>query len=129
MVSSSSAVRSPMLTRLLLVVVLLVGSLGCGDEFSLFTPTTPTAPTVTTPVISLFAHDSITVRLGQTVTLRWEVEGKDTTVRIDPAPGNVPLVGSAVVAAPSITGTLNYTLTAKNSAGTVQRFVTVTVTF
>lgn len=121
--------------RALLACVALVAGLasaGCGDDFRLFEPTSPT-PIVNTPtsapVISLFAADSITVRLGQTVTLRWEVEGKDATVRIDPAPGNVPLVGSAVVAAPSVTGTLAYTLTAKNSAGTVQRFVTVTVTF
>lgn len=113
-----------------LVAVLSIGVAGCGDEFRLFeSPTTPTVATAA-PVISLFAPDSITVRVGQVVTLRWEVEGSaDTTVRIDPTPGNVPLVGSAVVAAPSITGTLSYTLTAKNKAGTSQRFVTVTVTF
>lgn len=110
------------LLSVLCVVVLLVGSIGCAGSQN------PTTPSDITPTITLFAADNVRLSLlgGQTTMLRWEVTDVNAKVRIDPYPGNVPLVGSAAVV-PTSVGTLNFVLTATNSYGSSQRFVTVTV--
>lgn len=111
--------------RLLLVIITLLALTGsaCGDSTTL-----PTAPT-NTPVISLFSADAVRFSLltqGNT-TLRWEVSDTKALVRIDPFPGNVPYIGSAAFV-PSVTGTYSFTLTATNTNGTTQRFITIVVT-
>ena len=77
------------------------------------------------PVINLFAADSIQISPGASTTLRWEVIGDSSTrARIDPTPGNVPLVSSAIVAP---TGTTTYTLVASNDSSASQRMLTIVV--
>lgn len=110
------------LLSLICVVALLVGSIGCANSQN------PTVPSDITPTITLFAADSVRLSLigGQTTMLRWEVADVTAKVRIDPYPGNVPVVGSASIV-PTAVGTLNFVITATNQFGATQRFVTVTV--
>ena len=113
------------MTRLLgilsLVCVLFVTA-GCSGQNN------PVVPSDITPTITLFAADSVRLSLlgGQTTMLRWEVADVTAKVRIDPYPGNVPVVGSASIV-PTSVGTLNFVITASNQFGATQRFVTVTV--
>lgn len=110
------------LLALVCVVAMFVGSMGCANSQN------PTMPSDITPTITLFAADNVRLSLlgGQTTMLRWEVTDVTAKVRIDPYPGNVPLVGSAAVV-PTSVGTLNFVITATNQYGSTQRFVTVTV--
>lgn len=78
------------------------------------------------PIISTFTAEPMTIKVGATVTLRWDVAGANVEVRIDPAVGNVANVGS-VTLAPTVSTT--YTLNARFSSGaSAQRVLTVVVT-
>jgi hypothetical protein len=109
-----------MILRSLLVVVAMVGLVGCSGLEN------PTQPSKNPPVISVFAADTGRITISQTTNLRWEVLDKDARVRIDPYPGNVGNIGSAAVV-PTVVGPINFTLTATNEHGSSQRIVTVTV--
>ena len=109
--------------KLLPVLLFTLLAMGCGDS-----PVAPSQNPNNPPVITLFAADQVrlTLLLNQSTMLRWEVADQNATVRIDPFPGNVPSIGSAPVL-PTVVGTLNFVLTATNSSGSSQRFVTVVV--
>jgi len=100
-------------------------------------PTCPTQPCSTTqnctgtgtpnlrlPEIVSFNADSPRTSSKLGTFLRWDVSDFNASVRIDPGIGSVGSVGFIFVN-PSVT-TL-YTLTARNSIGTVQRVLLVTV--
>lgn len=80
----------------------------------------PTAP----PVIVAFNASPDQISAGGGSTLLWNVTG-GTAVQIDQGIGSVALAGTQSV---SPAGTMTYTLTASNSAGTVNQSVTVTST-
>jgi len=101
----------------LLVLLISVGVSACNDK-------NPLQPIGNPPVIDLFSASAATVSFGNAVTLRWEVADPKALVRIDPAPGNVAVVGSANV--PLMTST-TFTLTARNDHGQTQRLLTVLV--
>jgi hypothetical protein len=143
------------MSRLLFPVALLLLTLGCEGPTSPTTVTTivtlPTAP-ATTPVVTSptsptptcptatcggttpqvprmpeilsFGADNFRVHKGGTALLRWEISDPSAVVRIDPGVGNVGAVGFVLVFP---TSTTTYTLTARNSLGTVQRTITVVV--
>jgi hypothetical protein len=87
--------------------------------------TAPSNP-LDAPVITFFSADSLTVKTGTPVTLRWDVSGNNSDVRIDPHLGNVPPVGSASII---LFSTTTFTLNARAAAGaSAQRILTVIVT-
>lgn len=75
------------------------------------------------PVVVSFTASPSTVTSGQSVTLKWVVNGA-TTVRLE-GTGTVPATGSQVV---TPVATTTYTLTATNKAGITTATVTVTMT-
>ncbi|RKX47504.1 MAG: hypothetical protein DRP64_00855, partial [Verrucomicrobia bacterium] len=83
-----------------------------GTSFEVIEFVVPTAP----PVILEFAAEPSEFFYGEQIALSYRVEGA-TEVRIDPAPGRVPLDGEYVVLFPTEAAT--YTLTASNSLGFV----------
>lgn len=111
------------MTRRLLPVmlVLAVVALAACDALK----SAPAGPSAQ-PIISVFTAEPLSTKSGTLVTLRWDVQGEDVDVRIDPGVGNVPATGSATVA-PIVTTT--YTLNARNRSGqSAQRVLTVTIT-
>jgi len=79
-----------------------------------------------TPIITTFSADVLTIKTGNTVTLRWDVSGENTQVRIDPMVGNVPSTGSTSLI---LTATTVFTLNARAPNGlSAQRSLTVIVT-
>jgi uncharacterized membrane-anchored protein len=76
------------------------------------------------PVINSFTADPSTVVYGDTSVLEWDVSGA-TSVTIDENIGEVDLSGSEEVIPIETT---TYTLTATNSAGSVNETITVEVT-
>jgi hypothetical protein len=95
---------------LLLSVFLLLGS-GC-TQLGLASP----------DVVVLESNPPV-LSSGQSATLIWNVTGA-TSVYIDQGIGNVPVAGTHLVYP---TSTTTYTVTARNSFGTVTRSVVVTV--
>ena len=90
------------------------------------TTVTPTPVPVVAPVINYFTSDTMSVRVGATVVVRWDITGTPPVdVTITPTVGSVPQTGVAQFVA---TVTTTYTLTAKNPAGIVTRTLTITVT-
>lgn len=128
--------------RFLLLAIILVS--GCDKNYFLggpsptptpvpqvtVNPTPPSNPSnpVGVPIILLFAADNYNLSFfkGETTTIRWEVADQKAIVRIDPFPGNVPSIGSALVV-PSRVGTISFTLTATNANGSSQRFFSIVV--
>jgi hypothetical protein len=76
------------------------------------------------PEIMSFGADNPRITKGGAAVLRWDVSDINALVRIDPGIGSVGTVGFVLV---SPTQTTTYTLTARNSLGTVQRQFTVIV--
>ena len=101
----------------LLVCVALVGS-ACSKN--------PVGPS-DTPTITTFTADSLSVKAGTAVTLRWDVTPSTAEVRVDPSIGNVPVLGSATVI---LNATTTFTLNARSptTGSAVQRVLTVVVT-
>ena len=85
-------------------------------------PSQPTA-TVTPPRIEVFSANPPRINAGAESQLLWNVTNA-TTVNIDQGIGEVPVAGARGVT-PS--GTIAYTITATNSAGSVTRSVVVAV--
>ena len=83
--------------------------------------TTPTVP----PVISSFTASSSTIGLGGSITLSWVTNA--TTVSIDQGVGSVEAPSGSATVTPTSIGTLTYTLTATNSAGSNNDTVIITV--
>lgn len=78
------------------------------------------------PAISSFTASPTSISLGQSVTFSWSVTGSPTpTLSINQGIGAV--TGTSRTVTPTATGSLVYTLTATNSAGSATRSVTVTV--
>jgi len=87
-----------------------------------WTKTSVTPPT-DAPVISSFTASPASITSGSSSTLGWTVAGTSPTLSIDQGIGTV--TGTSRTVSP--TATITYTLTASNSAGTVTRSATVTV--
>jgi len=81
--------------------------------------TTPTGP----PVIEEFVATPPSIHPGETTILSWRVTGA-TSVAIDRGIGAVDSIGSTPT---SVTGSTNYTLTASNSFGHVDRVLHIEV--
>ncbi|WP_285575487.1 kelch repeat-containing protein [Geothrix limicola] len=77
------------------------------------------------PVISAFGANPTTLTLGQSTTLSWTVAGA-TSLSIDQGVGSVTGLASKA-ATPNATGTIIYTLTATNGAGSSQATAQVLV--
>jgi hypothetical protein len=87
------------------------------------TATQPPPPSL--PVISSFTATPASIALGQSTTLAWQVSDA-TSVQLSNVLGTLPTSSSSVVLVPAASTT--YTLTAANSAGSVQKTTNVTVT-
>lgn len=87
------------------------------------TATTRVTVAVAPPVISSFSASPASITAGQASTLSWNVSGA-TSLAIDHGVGTV--TGSNVSVSP--TASTTYTLTARNSAGTVTAATSVAVT-
>jgi len=104
----------------LLIVAIAVATLSACDSFK-----SAAGPT-DTPIITTFAADSLSIKIGTAATLRWDVSGGDVQVRIDPLVGNVPSTGSTQLV---LTVTTTFTLNARAPSGaSVQRVLTIVVT-
>jgi len=75
------------------------------------------------PIINSFTANPSSLSAGACSVLDWNVSGA-STVNINPGVGTVPATSSTQVCP---AGTLTYTLTANNAAGSGTRMVTVTV--
>jgi hypothetical protein len=80
-------------------------------------------PSGSAPLVTSFMASPLTIEVGGSSTLTWEVSGANSVV-ITPEVGSVGLTGSSLVS-PSETTT--YTLTATNTAGSTTASVKVTV--
>ncbi|OGZ63367.1 MAG: hypothetical protein A2639_01720 [Candidatus Staskawiczbacteria bacterium RIFCSPHIGHO2_01_FULL_34_27] len=88
--------------------------------------TVPVAMAVSPPIISTFIRDPTSILYDQSSRLSWTLSGgAPTSLSIDKSVGSV--LGTSAVRVYHILDTTTYTLTAKNSAGTVTKKVTVTV--
>jgi len=83
-------------------------------------PVKPAAPTVAS-----FEAEPVTIERGQAATLRWNVSGETTDVRIEPAIGSVNASGTRQVFPGNTT---TYTLTASGPGGNANATATVNVT-
>jgi hypothetical protein len=81
-------------------------------------------PPPSKPVIGSFTAAPASIALGQSTTLAWQVSGA-TSVQLSNVSGTLPTSSSSVVIVPAASAT--YTLTAANSAGSVQQTTMVTV--
>jgi len=86
---------------------------------------TSSQPPPSAPVINSFVASPANVALGQSTTLAWQVTNA-TSVQLSDISGTLPPSSSSVVIVPAVSAT--YTLTATNSAGSVQQTAMVTVT-
>jgi len=77
------------------------------------------------PAIASFEAEPVTIERGQAATLRWNVSGETTDVRIEPAIGSVNASGSRQVFPGNTT---TYTLTASGPGGNASGTATVNVT-
>jgi peptidoglycan-associated lipoprotein len=124
-----------------LAVVLAMSAVGCGKKppapvppppppqqqptaDTTTRPTTPTPPAAV-PVIAQFTAEPTNIQIGQSSTLRWQVNGDATGVSIDQTIGTVQNTGSRRVFPSQPT---TYTLTATGSGGSTTATVTVNVT-
>ena len=100
--------------KFLVIVLMLIFMTGCTSIF-----TTPSEP-----VINSFTADPLTITVGESSTLSWNVSD-GTSVSIDQGAGSSLALSSSVSVFP--TATTTYTLTATNIAGSVTAQTTVTV--
>jgi len=113
----------------ILVLILAVGGIGIATKGDFFTSSSDDKPASSTPeetakpVISSFTATPASIKAGGSTTLQWDVSGA-TSVSIDHEIGTVSESGTQPVAPESTT---TYMLTAKNSAGSVNKMVVVTV--
>jgi hypothetical protein len=89
------------------------------------TTTPPPPPPPSLPVISRFTADPASIAVGQSTTLTWQVSDA-ASVELSNVSGTLPASSSSVVVVPA--SSTAYTLTAANSAGSVQKTANVTVT-
>ena len=117
--SSGSAVVSPTATTT--YVLTAINAFGSTTATTVVTVSsaTPTGP----PVIEVFVASPPSIHPGETTILSWTVSGA-TSVAIDRGIGAVDSIGSAPI---SVTGSTNYTLTASNSFGHVDRVLHIPV--
>ena len=104
---------------LALAAACLVLSWACGGGGSGSAGSGPSAPV---PSIEAFSATPSTIKAGSSTLLAWSVTGADH-IELDNNLG--PVTGTSVRVAPL--GTTTYRLTAANGAGSVSRFVVVTV--
>ncbi len=117
--ASGSATCSPASTT----TYTLTATNTAGSVTRQVTVTVAAAPAAV-PVINSFTASPTSITAGGSSTLGWSVTGA-TSISIAPGAPSVPASGSATCSPASTT---TYTLTATNSAGSVTRQVTVTVT-
>jgi hypothetical protein len=98
-------------------LAVFLGSCG-GGRATQFLPPSP-------PVISTFVAIPASIALGQSTTLTWQVSGA-SSMQLSNVLGTLPISSGSVVVVPASSTT--YTLTAANSAGSVQQTANVTVT-
>jgi len=117
--------------RLTVAVVAITAMAGCDLRFNnTNNPNTPTVvvlPTPTpiaAPLITTFTSDSIQILANRVTALRWDVIGQQTSCRIDPFVGNVPLTGFVNV---FVTVTVTYRIACTNPTGTASRELTIVV--
>jgi len=119
------------MTRLTLAVAAITAMAACDLRFN--NPNNPQAPSVVVvptptpmpaPLITTFTSDSIQILANRVTALRWDVLGLQTSCRIDPAIGNVPLTGFVNV---FVTVTVSYRLSCTNPSGTATRELTIVV--
>jgi formylglycine-generating enzyme required for sulfatase activity len=84
-----------------------------------------TAPPPPAPVVTEFTAEPASIQRGQATTLRWQVNGRTTSVSVDQNVGSVQNAGNRRVS-PSESAT--YTLTAAGPGGTAAANATVSVT-
>lgn len=120
------------LTVAALAVVLSLSAAGCRKKPAPAPAPPPPPPPAKTepqkparPQISSFAAEPGTIERGQPATLRWNISGETTDVRIEPAIGTVNASGSRQVFPGNTT---TYTLTATGPGGTATATATVNVT-
>ena len=87
------------------------------------TGATPTPITGSLPLVNYFTANPTTIYAGDSATLNWSVSNA-TSTNISPGVGSVSSIGSMLVSPEQST---SYTLSATNSAGTVNRSVNVNV--
>lgn len=109
----------------LLVIILLVSCRPKPAAAPTPAPPPPAAPAppAPAPVITLRAEPG-TIERGQSTTLRWEARNA-TTVRIEPALGDVGMSGNRQVSPAS---SVTYTATATGTGGTASDTARITVT-
>jgi hypothetical protein len=86
-------------------------------------PPTPTPITGSLPLVNYFTANPTTIYAGDSATLSWSVSNA-TSTNISPGVGSVSSVSSTLVSPEQST---SYTLSATNSAGTVNRSINVNV--
>jgi hypothetical protein len=84
----------------------------------------PTPTPLALPLITTFTSDSIQIKANSVTAVRWDVLGAQTTCRIDPFIGNVPLTGFVNV---FVTTSVTYRLSCSNPTGTANRELTIVV--
>jgi len=89
------------------------------------TGATPTPITGNLPLVNYFTANPTAIYAGDSATLSWSVSNA-TSMNISPGVGSVNPVGSTLVSPEQST---SYTLSATNSAGTVNRSISVNVLF
>lgn len=117
--SSGSKTVSPTATTTYLLTATNASGSTTAATVVTVTSTTPTGP----PVIEEFVASPPSIYPGETTILSWRVTGA-TSVAIDRGIGAVDSIGSTPI---SITGSTNYTLTASNSYGHVDRVLHIVV--
>jgi hypothetical protein len=107
----------------LISAALLIPAWACITIIKQPATTTPPVTSSQPPVILAFAADTTSIDPGGSVNLSWQVSGA-SAISITPDPGSVQASGSAVLRPQNST---TYLLTAENSAGSVNRSLTISV--
>jgi hypothetical protein len=117
------------MVRVLFVAAVVVLA-GCDIRVDNPNPNDPTVVVVPTPtpmaapLITTFTSDSVQILPNRVTALRWDVLGQQTSCRVDPSVGNVPLAGFVNV---FVSATVTYRLSCTNPTGTVTRELTIVV--
>lgn len=117
---------------IVLVVALSLSAVGCKKKAVAAPPPppppvkeAPPPPKPAAPVVASFTAEPTSIERGQASTLRWNVSGETTEVRIEPALGVVNASGSRQVFPGNTT---TYTLTATGPGGSATQTAAVNVT-
>jgi hypothetical protein len=117
--NGSTTVKPQQTTTYTLTVV------GCDTAKTTVTaPVTVTVSTIGIPQILTFVANPPTINIGESTKLCWQVSGADN-IKIDPGVGSNLNATDCATVSPQTTTT--YTLTATNTAGSIQANVTVNV--